>query len=173
MKSACRGFNQLSTTRVAGRGMARWARSEKSRFSARIVLVNFWDFYIPPWTFYVPTWTFISHLELLYPAKSTFILHGPCKELCSPCHFFPQKRYKTAHNIKLQRTSSSLFDYFLLAGYGCYVCLYRHVIIIIIIMLTFQNILLLYVCNYFYFLLLHLFISMKSHNTCLLTYFVS
>jgi len=94
MKSACRGFNQLSTTRVAGWGLVGWPGElvpKKAVFRPELCWLIFWTFISHLELFMSQLEHFISHLELLYPAKSTFIsllVHGPCKELCSPAIFF-------------------------------------------------------------------------------------
>ena len=103
MKSACRGFNQLSTTRVAGWGLVGWPGElvpKKAVFRPELCWLIFWTFISHLELSQLEH--FISHLELLYPAKSTFIsllVHGPCKELCSPAIFFLSKALQnSSHN---------------------------------------------------------------------------
>ena len=94
MKSACRGFNQLSKTRVAKWGFVGWPGElvpKKAVFRPVLCWLIFGFFISHLELFISQLELFISHLELLYTAKSTFIslsAHGPCKELCSPAIFF-------------------------------------------------------------------------------------
>jgi hypothetical protein len=110
MKSACRGFNQLSTTRVAGWGLVGWLGElvpKKAVFRPELCWLIFWTFISHLELFMSQLEHFISHLELLYPAKSTFIsllVHGPCKELCSPAIFFLKSATKRLPQHKILET---------------------------------------------------------------------
>ncbi len=119
MKSACRGFNQLRTTRVAGWGLVGWPGElvpKKAVFRPELC--------------WLIIWTFISHLELLCPNLNilypTLNFYIPLNRLLFPCWcmapaknfahppFFSSKALQNgSHNIKM---------------FTCEVCYYKYLI---------------------------------------------
>jgi hypothetical protein len=80
---------------VGASGMAWWARSVKSRFSARFVLVNFFDFYLTQSIFILRNLLLLHSISSFIWLLIIFYQTEPCKTFWLPAIFWPQKRYKT------------------------------------------------------------------------------
>ena len=92
--------------------MAWWARSVKSRFSARFVLVYFFFTFIwrNPFLYYAIFFYYTQYL-LLFDSKSSFIRRSPAKHFGYPPFFDhksatkPPQSHKAFHHIPLNRKS--------------------------------------------------------------------